>query len=75
MSLHTLLFVTNHLYLGRPSPRLQALAAPLLSALNPVEGAAKVGLHVRIGDSALPNAVKKNNIRYPPECVFLPLLS
>ena len=71
MSLHTLLFVTNFLYLGRPSPRLKTLMAPLLAALRPGEGAAAVGLHVRIGDAALPNAVKKHT-RYPPECVHCP---
>ena len=72
MSLHTLLFITNFLYLGRPSPRLRTLATPLLAALNPVEGAARVGLHMRIGDSALPNAEKQNNIRFPPECGLCP---
>ena len=29
-----------------------------------------VGLHLRLGDSALSNAKKKNNVRYPPECVL-----
>ena len=67
MSLHTLLFVSNFLYLGRPSARLKALTAPLLAAVRPEEGAAAVGLHVRIGDSELPNAVR-NSSRYPFEC-------
>ena len=69
LSLADLLFVSNDMYLHRPSPRMQRLAAPLLAELMRDRGAATVGLHLRVGDSALPNAVKKNNIRYPPECV------
>ncbi len=75
MSLYTLLFVTNFLYLRRPSPRMKALTAPLLAALRPRAGAAAVGLHVRIGDSILPNAErtgKSKHTRYPPECVHRP---
>ncbi len=68
MSLHTLLYVTNFLYLGRPSPRLRALAKPLLAALRPEDGAAAVGLHVRMGDTALPNARTWDERRFPPEC-------
>lgn len=68
MSLHTLLYVTNFLYLGRPSPRLQALAKPLLAALRSEDGAAAVGLHARMGDTALPNVVDWEESRFPPEC-------
>ena len=32
------------------------------------QGAVAVGLHLRLGDSALSNARKKNNVRYPLEC-------
>ncbi len=67
MSLHTLLHVSNFLYLGRPSSRLRALAKPLLAAIHPEDGAAAVGLHIRIGDTVLPNAVIDDS-RYPPEC-------
>ena len=73
MSLHTLLFVTNFLYLGRPSPRLQALAKPLLASLRPADGAAAVGLHLRIGDTALANTGSWNESRFPPECGFCAL--
>ena len=34
------------------------------------QGAVAVGLHLRLGDSALSNASKKKNVRYPPECVL-----
>ena len=75
MSLHTLLFVTNFLYMSRPSPRVRALAAPLLAALRPGKGATAVGLHVRMGDASLANGAAKNNDRrYPPKCVCHPSL-
>ena len=67
MSLHTLLYVSNFLYLGRPSARLRALAKPLLATLYPEDGAAAIGLHVRIGDSVLSKALN-HELRYPPEC-------
>ena len=70
MSLRTLLFVSNFLYLSRPSSRLRALAAPLLAAVRPGRGDAAVGLHVRVGDSALQNGRVRDDQRYPPECDF-----
>ena len=68
MSLHTLLHVTNFLYLGRPSARLRALAKPLLAALRPEDGVAAVGLHARMGDTELQNVVDWEESRFPPEC-------
>ena len=67
MTLHTLVYVTNFLYLGHPSSTLRALAKPLLAAVRPEDGAAAVGLHVRMGDAALSNAAQQN-ARFPPEC-------
>ena len=68
VSLFTFYFVVNFLYLGRPSPRVRAMAAPLLARLRPETDAAAVGLHVRIGDSQLANAKMQDVTRYPPEC-------
>ena len=72
MSLYTAHFVVNFLYLGRPSPRVEAMAAPLLTRLKPERGAAAVGLHLRIGDSQLANSKMKDVTRYPPECGLRP---
>ncbi len=44
------------------------MAKPLLAALRPEDGAAAVGLHVRMGDTALPNARTWDERRFPPEC-------
>lgn len=49
--------------------RAQRLAQPLLDEMAPVPGTLKVGVHIRIGDSGLSNALKKQDERYPLGCV------
>ena len=68
VSLFTFYFIVNFLYLGRPSSRVEAIAAPLLARLRPETDAAAVGLHLRIGDSQLANAKMQNVTRYPQQC-------
>ena len=45
-----LLYICNRLYLSRPAPRMQTLAAPWLTRLG---NGARVGVHVRYGDATL----------------------
>jgi len=54
------------------SERFTKKAGPKLSSFftHDFQGAVAVGLHLRLGDSALSNARKKKDGRYPPECVL-----
>ena len=54
----------------RTYDHVQRLPTILKTVSLGVQGAVAVGLHLRIGDSALSNAKKKNNVRYPPEYVL-----
>ena len=56
-----LLYICNHLYLSRPSPRLAALAKPHLDAMG---DRARVGIHVRYGDATLPVYGPSDDRRY-----------
>ena len=46
----------------------QGLAQPLLDRMTPVPGTLKIGVHIRIGDSGLSNALKRFDERYPLGC-------
>ena len=46
----------------------QRLAKPLLDEMAAVPGTLKVGVHIRIGDSGLSNALKRHDARYPLGC-------
>ena len=41
-------------YMGRPSPRLDGLATPVLAELSANASATRVGVHIRLGDVNLP---------------------
>ena len=41
------------------------MAKPLLAKMTPVPETLKIGVHIRIGDSGLSNALKRNDQRYP----------
>ena len=44
----------------------QALAQPYLVAMDAVPATLRIGIHIRVGDSAVVNAAKKGDKRYRP---------
>ena len=62
-------------YMARPSQRLDKLATPVLARLSVDVGAARVGVHIRLGDVNLPASaggpkasINLEDRRYPPGC-------
>jgi hypothetical protein len=51
-----------------PLLRMQRMAKPLLAEMTPEPETLKIGVHIRVGDSGLSNALKRNDERYPPGC-------
>ena len=60
-NLRDLLYIGNRLWISRPSPRLAAAAAPHLARMG---DAARIGIHVRYGDSGLQVYGRSNDRRY-----------
>ena len=52
----------------RPNPGRQALAEPYLAVMDSVPATLRIGIHIRMGDSAVANAKKKGDKRYGPGC-------
>lgn len=46
----------------------QALARPYLAAMDAVPATLRIGIHIRMGDSALANTWKTGDKRYKPGC-------
>ncbi len=53
--------------MGTPTERLQHMAEPFVKRFQHVKGTLGVGVHLRMGDSGLPNAKKRNDKRIPLE--------
>ena len=58
---------SGRLWLGTPTERLQHMAEPFTKRFQHVRGTLGVGVHLRMGDSGLPNAKKRNDRRIPLE--------
>ena len=65
-----LLYICNRLWLSRPAPRLDALAAPRLAEMG---DRARVGVHVRYGDASLQPFGNSSDRRYDATYVALPM--
>ena len=48
----------------------QGLARPYLKAMDAVPATLRIGIHIRMGDSALANTIKSGELRYKPGCAF-----
>ncbi len=52
----------------RKSSGFQALSQPYLAVMDSVPATLRIGIHIRVGDSAVANAIKKGDKRYQPGC-------
>ena len=55
----------------RQNPGRQALTEPYLAVMDSVPATLRIGIHIRMGDSAVANAKKKGDKRYGPGCVWV----
>jgi hypothetical protein len=60
------LYIADNAFVNRPSPRLERMARPYLEAMDAVPATLRIGIHMRMGDSALANTFKQSEKRYKP---------
>ena len=53
--------------MGTPTQRLLTMAEPFAKRIQHVPGTLAIGVHLRMGDSGLSNAEKRNDLRIPLE--------